>query len=103
MFRIVYHPLVPREDIPILNRDIKARIRRAIEARLTQAPQDYGKPLSGTLHAYWSLRVGDYRIVYLIQPPLVKILRICHRRDAYEAGELDARRRGWTTQGRTNS
>ena len=93
MFQIVYHPLVQREDIPALNRDIKDRIRRAIEARLTRAPQDYGKPLSGTLRAYWSLRVGDSRIVYRIEPPLVKVLQIAHRRDSYEVGKLDARRR----------
>jgi mRNA interferase RelE/StbE len=96
LFQIVYHPLVPREDIPALNRDIKDRIRRAIEARLIRAPQDYGKPLRGTLRAYWSLRVGDYRVVYRIEPPLVKIFQIAHRRDAYEAGMLEARRRGWS-------
>ena len=94
MFQIVYHPLVPREDIPALNRDMKDRIRRAIEARLTRAPQDYGKPLKGTLRSFWSLRVGDYRVVYRIEPPLVKILLIANRRDAYEVGVLAARRRG---------
>ena len=94
MFQIVYHPLVLREDIPALNRDIKDRIRRAIEARLTRAPQDYGKPLRGSLRAYWSFRVGDYRVIYRIEPPLVKVLQIAHRRDAYEAGVLEARRLG---------
>lgn len=93
MFQIVYHTLVPREDIPSLNRDMKDRVRRAIEARLARAPQDYGKPLRGTLRAFWSLRVGDYRVVYRIEPPLVKVLQISHRRDAYEAGVLEARRR----------
>jgi mRNA interferase RelE/StbE len=94
VFQIVYHRLVPREDLPVLNLDIKSRIRRAIEARLTRAPQDYGKPLRGTLQGYWSLRVGDYRVVYWIHPPLVKVLKISHRRDAYDEGELEARRRG---------
>jgi mRNA interferase RelE/StbE len=95
VLQVVYHPLVPREDIPVLNRDIKERIRRAIEARLMKAPQDYGKPLGGTLRAYWSLRVGDYRVVYRIEPPLVKVFQIAHRRDAYAAGIPEARRRGW--------
>ena len=63
MFRIIYNVLVIREDIPALNRDVKDRIRRAVEARLSRAPQDYAKPLRGTLQAYWSLRVGDYRVV----------------------------------------
>lgn len=95
MFQVIYHPLVLREDVPALNRDIKDRIRRAIEARLTRAPQDYGKPLRGTLQAYWSLRVGDYRVIYRIEPPFVKVLQIANRRDAYEAGMLETRRRGW--------
>lgn len=95
MFRVVYHPEVVREDIPRLNRDLKDRIRRAIETRLTRAPQDYGKPLSGNLQAYWSLRVGDYRVVYRIESPLVKVFSIANRRDAYQEGILEARRRGW--------
>ena len=95
MFQVVYHPDIPSEDLPSLNRDIRDRIRKAIEARLTRAPQDYGKPLSGNLQSYWSLRVGDYRITYRIEPPFVKVIQIVHRRDAYQAGVLEARRRGW--------
>lgn len=94
-FRVLYHPQAAKEDIPALNRDIKERIRKAIESRLTRAPQDYGKPLSGNLHSYWSLRVGDFRVVYQIKPPLVRIIQIAHRRDAYQTGILEARRRGW--------
>lgn len=95
MFRVVYHPEVAKEDLPALNRDIKERVRKVIESKLTRAPQDYGKPLSGNLHAYWSLRVGDYRVVYRIESPLVRIIQIVNRRDAYQAGILEARRRGW--------
>ena len=94
MFRVVYHPAIIRDDLPAINRDVKDRIRRAIEARLTRTPQDYGKPLMGSLHSYWSLRVGDYRVVYFVTQPLVKIIQIVHRRDAYQEGILEARRRG---------
>ncbi len=97
MFKVVYHPAMPSDDLPPLNRDIRARIRRAIETRLTRAPEDYGKPLSGNLQSYWSLRGGDYRITYRIEPPVVKIIQIIHRRDACQAGVLEARRRGWLT------
>lgn len=97
MFQVVYHPDIPSDDIPSLNRDIRDRIRKAIESRLMLAPQDYGKPLSRNLQAYWSLRVGEYRVIYRIEPPLVKIIHIVHRRDAYDAGVLEARRRGWLT------
>lgn len=95
MFQLRYHPDVPREDISGLNRDVRARIRKAIESRLTRAPQDYGKPLMGTLSGYWSLRVGDYRVVYRVRDRAVEIIQIAHRRDAYQAGILEARKRGW--------
>lgn len=95
MFQILYHPDVVRRDLPGLNRDVKDRLKTAIENRLTNAPQDYGKPLRGALRSVWSLRVGDYRVVYLIEGDKVRILQVAHRRDAYEAGILEARRRGW--------
>lgn len=95
MFQILYHPAVGREDVPGLNRDIKQRLKAAIDNRLTRAPQDYGKPLRGELKSLWSLRVGDYRVVYRIEQQKVKVIQIAHRRDAYQAGILEARRRGW--------
>ncbi|MBI5201681.1 MAG: type II toxin-antitoxin system RelE/ParE family toxin [Elusimicrobia bacterium] len=94
MYRLLYHPDIP-EDIASLNRDVRDRIRKAVESRLTRAPEDYGKPLMGNLSGYWSLRVGDYRAVYTIERNDVKIFQIVHRRDAYQAGILAARDRGW--------
>ena len=95
MFQILYHPAVAGTDLPGLNADIKKRLKSAIENRLAHAPQDYGKPLRGVLQRLWSLRVGDYRIIYLLEEKRVKILQIVARRDAYQAGILEARRRGW--------
>lgn len=95
MFEVLYHPEVLKTDIPGLNRNIKARLRTAIENRLTRAPEDYGKPLRGELRSLWSLRVGDYRVMYRIKQKKVKVIQIAHRKDAYKAGILEARRRGW--------
>ena len=95
MFEVLYHPAVARQDLPGLNRDTKERLRTAIENRLTRAPDDYGKPLRGELRSLWSLRVGDYRVVYRIEGDKVRVIQIAHRRDAYKAGILEARRRGW--------
>jgi len=95
VFEVLYHPSVAGEDLRGLNRDIKARLKAAIGNRLTRAPQDYGKPLRGQLQSLWSLRVGDYRIIYRIEAKQVKIIQIVHRRDAYQAGIVEARRRGW--------
>jgi mRNA interferase RelE/StbE len=95
VFEILYHPAVLQKDIPGLNGDTKRLLRTAIENRLGRAPEDYGKPLRGELRSLWRLRVGDYRVVYRIERKTIRVIRIAHRKDAYEAGILEARRRGW--------
>ena len=57
--------------------------RAAIESKLAVAPELYGKPLRQTLKGCWTLRVGDYRIVYRIETKTVKILAIIHRSSNY--------------------
>ena len=94
MFEILYHPDVISEDVPRLNQSIRRRIKTAIENRLMRAPADYGKPLRGDQKSSWRLRVGDYRIAYLIETERVIILQIVHRKDAYRAGIAEARRKG---------
>lgn len=44
-----------------------------------------GKPLTGNKKGYYSLREGDYRIIYEVYPQydLVYIIRVGHRRDIY--------------------
>jgi len=83
-FEIFYHADVARKDLPKIAGDIQQRIRKAIESKLTLAPQEFGKPLSRTLKGYWKLRVGDYRIIYKIEPKKILILCIGHRREVYE-------------------
>lgn len=95
MFTILYHPDVLKEDLPGINKNLRLLIKAAIENRLIVSPQDYGKPLRGELHSLWSLRVSDYRIIYQIKGNTVTILQVVNRRDAYEAGILEARRHGF--------
>ncbi len=78
-YTLVYHPDVRSEDIPAINRDLRDRIARAIESRLTTEPERYGEPLRGTLRGYWRLRVGDYRIVFKVVKNEVWIFGIIHR------------------------
>jgi mRNA interferase RelE/StbE len=80
-FELRYHPAVRDVDIPALNAGLKARIKRAIETRLTSAPHKYGEPLKKTLKGYWKLRVGDYRVVFKISGKEVWILGIINRKD----------------------
>lgn len=89
-FEIVYHPLVVRDDIPKLSAEWKAKIQKAIEQRLTTHPETYGKPLRRSLKGYRKLRVGDYRVIFLLEKnlikmrTLVKILAIQHRSVVYD-------------------
>ncbi len=43
-----------------------------------------GKVLVGPLKGKWSLRVGDWRILYGVGQTVVLILTINHRRDVYK-------------------
>jgi len=92
-FLIYYHPDA-KHDVKELPGNIQSRLKDAITNRLGNAPMDYGKPLRGELKSIWSLRVGDYRVIYQLIRGKVIILQIVHRRDAYDAGMIEARRRG---------
>lgn len=93
MFELHYHPEV-NNDLRHINRDLLRRIKSAIENRLGRAPADYGKPLRAELKSLWSLRVGDYRVIYFIDGNRVVVLQVVNRRDAYQEGIAEARRRG---------
>jgi mRNA interferase RelE/StbE len=86
-FELKYHPDVKAVDIPQLDARMRTRIKNAIENRLTTEPHQYGEPLRKTLHGYWKLRVGDYRVVFRIVGAEVWILGIIHRKKVYEAIE----------------
>jgi mRNA interferase RelE/StbE len=79
-----YHPAVAAEDLPDIPRNLQKRVARAIETRLTDAPDRYGVPLRGSLKGYWKLRVGDYRVVFKVVAGEVWILTILHRKAVYE-------------------
>jgi len=59
------------------------RIMRSIDAKLTQAPLQFGSPLSGNLGSFRKLRVGDHRVVYQVQGKtiIVFVLAVGARRD----------------------
>ena len=85
MFDLKYHHEVLEKDIPKLPLNIKRRIKKAIEQRLTTAPQDYGVPLRKSLKGYSKLRVGDYRVIFKILKKQVRIYKIGHRKDVYKS------------------
>jgi mRNA-degrading endonuclease RelE of RelBE toxin-antitoxin system len=63
--------------------NLRSRVRAALEERVAAKPAVYGRALRGTLRGLWSLRVGDYRIIYTIAGDEVYVLKIGHRREAY--------------------
>lgn len=81
-YRILYHPEIQR-DIAGLPRNMKDRIRKAIEQRLLADPLRFGTPLRRSLHGYRKLRAGDYRIIFKIDNENIVVLKIGHRKEVY--------------------
>lgn len=44
-----------------------------------------GKPLKGSLKDFWSLRIGNYRVIYYIKKDklLIMVFDVRHRREVY--------------------
>ena len=86
MYKIEYLERVMNDDIPKLPKTLRIRIRKGIEERLTQNPISLGKPLRYNRKGERSLRVGDYRVIFLIEYELriVRITKIGHRREVYD-------------------
>ena len=85
-YEVEYLESVVSEDIPDLPKKMRIMIKKAIESRLMIDPVGYGKPLRYSLKGHRRLRVGDYRVVYRINPDqhLVIIVAIKHRKDVYD-------------------
>ena len=86
-FVLWYHKEVVDSDIPQLSPAVRARIRRAIEVRLTTHPEQFGRPLRRSLRGYRKLRIGDYRVIFRIEGATVKILLIAHRSIVYHMSD----------------
>ena len=85
-YRIEYLESVVDEDIPKLTKSVRKQVKTAIERKLASHPVEFGKPLRFSLKGARRLRVGDWRVIYKIEPPnLVLVVKIGHRREIYEA------------------
>lgn len=81
---IQYREEVVKKHLPSIPKNIAKTIKRAIEERLAVNPVSFGKALSYDFKGYRRLRVGDYRIVYLVKNNCVIITGIRHRKDVYK-------------------
>jgi mRNA interferase RelE/StbE len=85
IYRIEYLASVVDEDIPKLTKLVRKQIKAAIEKKLASHPIEFGKPLRYSLKGARRLRVGDWRVIYRIEPPdVVLVVKIGHRREIYE-------------------
>ncbi len=82
-WRVLYHPDVRKVDLPKIPKNLQARIRKAIELRLSQDPILAGEPLRKSLKGYRKLRVGDYRVIYRIEKADILIFIIGNRKEVY--------------------
>ncbi|MEI7741148.1 MAG: type II toxin-antitoxin system RelE/ParE family toxin [bacterium] len=84
-YQLRYHEAVLEADILRIDKTNRIRIKIAIESRLQTFPERYGKPLRSPLQGYWKLRVGDYRVVFMMVGDEVKIIAIQHRSFVYKS------------------
>ena len=82
-YTLEYLSVVLKEDVPVLDGEVLRRIKSALEDKLVPSPDVFGKPLRRLLKGYRVLRAHDYRIVFRIEPRIVLVVAIRHRRDVY--------------------
>ena len=64
-----------------LDRATRERVKKAV-GELSDNPR-HGKPLRGELEGEWSLRTGNYRVLYSIDGNIVWIETVRHRKEVY--------------------
>ena len=77
-----------RKDVRKLDPQVRMRIREFLERRVAdlEDPRALGEALKGPeLGAFWKYRVGDYRIICVIEDAVLRVLvvRIGNRREVY--------------------
>ncbi|MBU4536538.1 type II toxin-antitoxin system RelE/ParE family toxin [Patescibacteria group bacterium] len=87
-YKIIYHPEVIKDDIPKIQKQYKSRIEKAIKQKLATAPRSFGKQLHYSLRNHRKLRVGNYRIIFLIKKHVVNIICIGLRDKVYKNKRL---------------
>ena len=81
-YSVFLHPKAAKE-LQGLDEPLRSRVKESL-MELRTSPKQVGKQLKGS--KYWSLRVGDYRVIYQIsgENSRVVVLFIGHRSDVYD-------------------
>lgn len=86
MYTVRYDSRVLK-DLEKIDTSAKKRIKSSIESKLTTRPELFGKPLRQSLVGFRVLRVGDYRVVFLIKGKEVLVLLIGNREYIYKEAQ----------------
>ena len=70
-----------RRSFKKLDKTSREAVLEAVE-QLSDLPKA-GKKLHGRLSAYYSLRIGKYRVIYSIEPSTVRLHDVGHRQNVY--------------------
>ena len=74
------------KELEKLPTQIIKRISKAIDSLAVNPRPAGSKKLEGQKESLWRIRIGDYRVIYLVEDVIriVEIRRIGHRKDVYE-------------------
>ena len=76
-----------QRDLKKLDPQVKFQLLKAF-AVLSQAPYPGATPriklLVGISPRHYRLRIGDYRVIYRIEGTIMLVVRVAHRREAYQ-------------------
>lgn len=72
-------------DFRKLDRPVARKIVDKVESTLSKDPKGLGRLLKGPLKGLYRYRVGDYRVIYLVEEGrlVVLVVRVRHRKKVY--------------------
>ena len=71
-----------KDDLEALPESVRQAVLETL-ALIGLEPERMGKALVGRLEGLWSARVGNYRVLYTIEPSRVIVRGVRHRAVAY--------------------
>ena len=80
-FRLEFAPRFGRR---LRDLDQQTQIRILRELQILKENPYAGKALKGRWEGTYSLRIGDYRVIYTISKDMVNLLTVGHRKTVYE-------------------
>ncbi len=84
-YNVIWHEGILK-DLKKLNRTSVKKIVAKVKNYLIQDPVKLGTPLKGNLKGLYRYRIGEYRVIYVIDQAEKKIiiLKVNHRRKIYK-------------------